>query len=159
MTDEEFEDRKEAYHTKLLADISEPGWTVIGVFPNEGVENQYCFAYTIGLYKNYGHPEIIMTGLQIPTMHSILNIAGTQIKKSQAFNPEDRFANLISKFDVKFAWVDKKYYVSHLGQAQWYYENDDFSTMQLIWPDADGKFSDEEGFEEEYRDYQPMLTI
>lgn len=41
---------------KILVDIEKFGWTIILV---EGTDYLPTFAYTIGLYKNYRHPEII----------------------------------------------------------------------------------------------------
>jgi len=38
------------------------------------------FVYSIGLYKNYGHPEIICFGLKTEVMASIINHARDLVK-------------------------------------------------------------------------------
>jgi len=45
---------------KLLADVQGHGWHVIGV---ETDEEEPGFAYSIGLYHTFRHPEIIVFGL------------------------------------------------------------------------------------------------
>lgn len=59
--------------TKFSADIEKFGWTVLLV---EATGYLPAFAYTVGLWKNYNHPEIISFGLNINTLHLILNDAG-----------------------------------------------------------------------------------
>lgn len=47
---------------KLLDDVQGHGWHVIGVeADNEGP----AFAYSIGLYQTFGHPEVVVFGLSI----------------------------------------------------------------------------------------------
>ena len=50
--------------------IEEFGWFV-GMF--ESTNNEPSFAYTIGLWKTFSHPEIISFGLPIETLQTILN--------------------------------------------------------------------------------------
>ena len=70
---------------KLLADVKDPGWHVIGV-----TEDEECpgFVYTIGLYHNYGHPEIIAFGLDVPILWQIVNVIGEKVKEKEKFEKE-----------------------------------------------------------------------
>lgn len=58
---------------KLLADLKDPGWHVIGVTEDEEGPG---FVYTIGLFHNYQHPEIIAFGLDVPILWQIVNVIG-----------------------------------------------------------------------------------
>jgi hypothetical protein len=58
---------------KILMDIEKFGWTVIMV---DGTDYLPTFAYTIGLYKNYKHPEIIAFGLDSETLFGTINDIG-----------------------------------------------------------------------------------
>lgn len=62
---------------KILMDIEKFGWTVVLI---EGTDYLPTFAYTIGLYKNYKHPEIIAFGLDIETLFETLNSIGEMVK-------------------------------------------------------------------------------
>jgi hypothetical protein len=67
---------------KLLADVKDPGWHVIGVREDDEGPG---FAYTIGLYHNYRHPEIIVFGLDVPILWRIVNIIGDKVKQGEMF--------------------------------------------------------------------------
>jgi len=53
------------------------GWTVIMI---EATEYLPSFAYSIGLWETFRHPEIICFGLEIGTLHSTINDVGNIIK-------------------------------------------------------------------------------
>lgn len=51
---------KDEHERKALADVQQHGWHVLKVMEdNEGP----AFAYTVGLYHSFGHPELIVVGL------------------------------------------------------------------------------------------------
>jgi hypothetical protein len=58
---------------KLLADVQEYGWHIIGV---EQDEEGPAFAYSIGLYHTFQHPEAILFGLDVKVMQQIINGIG-----------------------------------------------------------------------------------
>ena len=54
--------------------------------------------------------------------------------------------------------VAKAYYAEHFGWNRWFYAGDDFPCLQLIWPDRNGVFPWEKGFDETFREDQPDLS-
>jgi hypothetical protein len=52
---------------KLFADIEKFGWEVLII---EATEYLPSFAYTVGLWENYKHPEIISFGLTTKTLQA-----------------------------------------------------------------------------------------
>ena len=62
---------------KLIEDVKKLGWSVMLI---EATEYLPSFAYTVGLWKNFNHPELIAFGLTTKTLHSILNIGGELVK-------------------------------------------------------------------------------
>ena len=50
---------------KLLHDVAKFGWHCMKVF---GDNEHEPFAYTIGLFKSYGYPELLIYGLRRPGM-------------------------------------------------------------------------------------------
>lgn len=58
------------YYNKLTDDIVKYGFEVIMVPQTNYLPS---FAYTVGLWKSYKHPELISLGLPIDILHSILN--------------------------------------------------------------------------------------
>src|SRR5260370_39470510 len=69
---------------KLLADVKDPGWHVIGV---TGDDEGPGFAYTVGLHHSYRHPEIIVFGLDVPILWRIVNAIGEKVKQGERTAP------------------------------------------------------------------------
>lgn len=140
---------------KILDDVEKYGFHV-GIIP----EDEYLpgFAYTIGLFKTYKHPEIIVFGLNNEVMHRILNSLGEEIKSGKTFSPNKDYDNIISGFPIKLIEVKKEYYRDYFGYAGWFYDNKfDFPAYQLVWTDKEKKYPWESGFNENWKFKQPIL--
>lgn len=116
------------------------------------------FAYTIGLYQRFKHPEIICFSLKQETLHGLLNDACTFIQQGKFFRPGGiPCEDLLNNYDVQFLRVDKSYHPNYLGFANWFYQNQDYPAIQLVWPDKQGIFPWEEGFNPKLQYTQPLL--
>jgi len=62
---------------KLVADIEELGWHVLKVLEDD---NGPGFVYSVGLFKTFNHPEIIIVGLKLDLAHILINNIGVDIK-------------------------------------------------------------------------------
>ena len=47
---------------------------------------------------------------------------------------------ILEGYDVRFLNVARRHYPEHFGYAHWYYEGDDFPSLQCVWPDKHGRF-------------------
>lgn len=116
------------------------------------------FAYSIGLFKNYNHPEIICFGLKANVVGSILNRAKDLIKKGRRFTTDKLYSDFLEAYDVQFVEVNKEFYANYLGYAVWYYDKSfDFPVLQLVWPDKQNNFPWDEHFNKDYIRRQPLL--
>ena len=61
-----------AHDVKLLETLEQWGWDVIKVAAGDG---ELAFAYSMGLYENFLHPELILFGLDLNVMHQLINDA------------------------------------------------------------------------------------
>lgn len=77
---------EDEHDRKLLADVERHGWHVIGV---EEADEGPAFAYSIGLYHNFQHPEVILFGLPVRVMHRVINAVGEKIKSGEKFDHLD----------------------------------------------------------------------
>lgn len=69
-----------------------------------------------------------------------------------------RVAEIIEGDDVRFRPVrERESYAEHVGCALWFYDGTWFPLLQLVWPDRQGRFPDEAGFDESFRKGQPLL--
>lgn len=137
---------------KVLEDterfLNEPGWMVMAVGPGD---DKPGFAYTVGLI-HYDHPEVIVFGLPPTTAHSILGDVAERVKAGEMLLPnstwEDFTANgLPAKFIV--AKTDD------LNLCGRYFE--EFTALQLVWPDKEGRFPWEPGWDKKFDAHQSLL--
>lgn len=135
--------------------IREHGWWV-GLVP--GGDDQPGFAYTIGLHEAFGHPEIIVFGLGIDTMHRILNICGDRVREGARFEAGADARDIVEGFDVRFRGVnDEASHAEYLGYGCQHYRSRDFPVLQCLWPDKSGRFPGDPELAPSIAKLQPLL--
>ena len=125
------------YEPKLLENIQRHGWQCTSVF---GDEQGPSFSYTIGLFQSFGHPELIIFGLEHKVAHGILGVAANAAASGNPINlnaPSDR---LLQGYSSVFVEVPKSVYESYVLSTLWYYQGDSFPLFQVVWPSARGNF-------------------
>lgn len=122
---------------QMRADIATYGWHVIKVYEDDEGPG---FAFTIGLFRRFEHPEIIVFGLPPDTMHLMLNGAGAAVRDGRAYTAGRDYDDILEGYHCTFRPVPRAHYKEYLGSARWYYEGDDFPALQLIWPDREHRY-------------------
>jgi hypothetical protein len=145
------EDREQ----KLVSDIEEVGWHVI-MIPED--DEGPALAYSIGLFQTFGHPEIIVFGLDLEVMHHVINLIGEEVRRGQRFADGQTASGIIEGYDVRFLDVARRHYPERFGYARWYYKGDDFPALQCLWPDKQGRFPTGAYYAEPLRACQPLLA-
>jgi hypothetical protein len=115
------------------------------------------FAYSIGLWKKYKHPELICFGLPNDLAHPILNDVAEMIKNGEIMETGKSYLDIFKHSRAAFLIVDPENIGDYFGLAIKYYHSSDFPALQLIWTDRNDKFPWEEGFEEVFLYKQPLL--
>ncbi|MEL6732302.1 MAG: DUF4262 domain-containing protein [Bacteroidota bacterium] len=116
------------------------------------------FGYSIGLFKQFQHPELIVMGLDSESTGAMIQNAKNEIEQGTRFMEGVNFPNFLVDYPVRFLSVDKAYYPDYLGYAGWYNQQSvNFPTLQMVWPDRDGFFPWEPEFNERFRFQQPLL--
>jgi len=139
---------------KLIEDVKKFGWTVNLI---EATEYLPSFAYTVGLWKNYNHSELIAFGLTTKTLHAILNIGGELVKDGVTLKVSCDYDNFFESGQVQLLQVDQRNLKDYFGYAIWFNQTSDFPALQLVWTDRNNKYPWDNGFEEEFIYRQPML--
>lgn len=120
-------------------------------------ESGPAFSYSVGLFKTYGHAEIIMVGLKQKLAHLLINNMALDIKDGKVYKPQSFEAGILDDFDCYIIDVDKANYDAYVGQAQGYYQGDEFPLIQCIYPTVKGVFPWEEEWPDEIKNLQPIL--
>ena len=123
---------------RLLADIAKWGWHVVLV-PED--EEGPGYAFTVGFGSGFGHPELAAVGLPLDVLHGMLNAAGEAVRSGAVLAPGRRYGGLLEGYDCAAVAVAPRWHEELLGMACWYYRGAaEFSALQLVWPDRQGRY-------------------
>lgn len=139
---------------KAVANVKKYGLHIIQVFADE---NNPQFSYSIGLYENYLHPEIIIIGLRHELAIVLLNNMAHDIKNGKTFTAGEYHEGVLDNFLCYFDEVPKSQYKDNVGWATWFYEGTDFPLIQCVYPTVKGKFPWDKDFPEDARFFCKML--
>lgn len=144
---------REAMMAKIDADIERVGWSLISVFPTEDSGTDW-YSYTIGLQVvPLNHPELIIATLAQEQAHSVLYSAIEEIKAGVRFEPGQNYDKVLAApLQVRFRVVPPPRRPLNVARAYYRerYNRHDFEALQLVWPDAEGRFPGDEGFDEKF---------
>ncbi len=144
---------------KVLTDIQVDGWHGVGVFPQEHEEGPN-WAFSIGLFHSFGHPEVILIGLPLPSCTSVLKVIGTEIKAGMRYQAGPNYPDILQEpYLCAFKDVHPNHYRNYVGYAQWFYEDDPFPLVQCFWPDKEGRFPWDERCDAYLANSQPLLFL
>lgn len=151
MTQQQYDKESEK---EIIETVAKHGWQV-SMIESDGYSPS--FAYTIGLTKSYGHPELIIIGLETQLMGELLNIAGDLIKNGHRMQLDKDYDDFLDGYNCRFIEMDKDYYLDYLGYGIWFNNGKDFETLQLVWPNKRGDFPWNKGDDENFDFRQPLL--
>lgn len=134
--------------------VNEYGWQ-ISLIESDGYNPS--FAYTIGLFKTFSHPELIIFGLGTKLMAELLNIAGEKIKKGQTIQLDMDYDDFLVNYNCRFIKVNLDYYPDYLGYGSWFNRGNNYEVYQLVWPNKQGNFPWNKGDDEQFDFRQPLL--
>jgi hypothetical protein len=128
---------------KIISDVERYGFH-IAQFHGDGYSPS--FAYTIGLFKTYGYPELICFGLNLDLLHSVLWSGKELLDKQPVPDQSIGYPNFLGDYNVRFLTVDKGWYKDYFGYGYWFNESWDFPALQIVWPDKQALFHWEADF-------------
>jgi len=140
---------------RLLADVKRVGWHIVGI--HEDTEGP-AYAFSVGLYHTFEHPEIIIFGLPHETAGRMINIIGRQVQSGTRIKANDVSNDVAEGFPVAFKMVPKDFYRQYIGYALWFYRSIDFPVLQCVWPDKAGRFAWQDGYDHRFDQIQPILA-
>jgi hypothetical protein len=135
-------------------DIEKFGLSVIII---ESTDYLPSFAYSIGLWQKFKHPEIICFGLRNETFHSIINDVADIVKSGETIEENKIYKDIFENSRAEFLKVDDRNLSNYFGTAINFYKTEEFPALQLVWTDRKDKFPWETDFENEFIYKQPLL--
>ena len=139
---------------KLLEDVDQHGWHIIRV---PGSDEVPSWAFSIGVFHTFGHPEIVVFGLPLENLHQIINSIGRAIRQGGSFPPDSQSDDVLEGRSCLFRAVHEAWYKPFLGYAIWFYQGTSFPAVQCLWPDRYGRFPGEPQYDPDLANLQPLL--
>lgn len=138
---------------ELRADIDQHQWVVLKVAPEKGAE----YGYSVGLTRSFGHPELVVVGLDDETMQDLINEVGEAIAGGATFRDGDTSGEFLEGYDVTFKALPAALRASHFAWADRFYGGDDLAMLQVVYPDRKGRWPWDPASAADFRKGQPLL--
>ncbi len=121
-------------------DIEETGYTVAAI---TGDVTGCDWAYSVGLHRTFGRPELIVVGLEAPLAGAIIQALARKVAMGAELGDGDEAR--IGPMRFRFRSVDDLF----LSQGDWFNLGRELATgwggrwpetLQVVWADDDGEF-------------------
>lgn len=145
---------EDASEQRVIDDIATHGWHGVQI---SGDEEGPGYAFTIGAYHSFGLPEFLIMGLPYATAMQILDLALDAARSGSIADFTQTTALLLKGHACAFVRVPQAQYRDYVGYARWYYEGNDFTLYQIVWPSRDGHFPWDTDAAAAYVAAQPLL--
>jgi hypothetical protein len=141
-----------------IRNIEEFGVSILSVAPRMGDKGP-MWTYSIGFWQEYDHPEVILIGLNRSTAAGVINEMNRLIRDGvQSFRDETSSVDLLSgDYTCYFKTVEPGNYGDFVLGNNWFYGDESFPVVQLIWPDMDRTFPWNENADTDFVSCQPLL--
>ena len=137
------EEKKRLFLKRIDDDIEKYGYHVTYVMEEKDFTP---FGYSTGLYKNFGIPEVFVSGLPNGLTNTLItNYAEIFKDKSIPFN--EKLDNLIDRFSVYLIPVESSLIEEKVLASLRLYDGIGFDSVQVIYPDLNGLFPGEGGYD------------
>lgn len=135
----------DAYLIKLTDLIEKHGWAVQGVFPTQDDPDHMAFSYTVGLTEK-DKPELYLDTLGPNQGTAILNACAQAVADGIVPLHGD---TLDVEFSVPFRWhgpISSR--EAEMNMCHRLYV--EIEAWQVLWPDTEGKYPGDEGYDAEH---------
>ena len=142
--------------TLIKTHIKEVGWHLRLI---HGEEEEPSFLYTIGLWETYRHPEILLfaTGQDPNAVAGSFRALIKRVIEGERLEAGRVYAKVFAEYDGAVREILPQYFPRYLEMAVLTYDTYDFPAVQLYWPDLEGRFPWQSGFDLQLFPLQPIL--
>jgi len=137
------DNRKEKYFKKVYENIAEYGFHTTYVMEEL---NFTPFGYSTGIFENFKIPEIFISGLPNGLTTGLIK---NYVKRYNfGIVPlNKKVGDLFDRFPVYFIEVENESLTEYVLSSIKYYEGKEYKYLQLVFPDLNGKFPNEQNYD------------
>jgi hypothetical protein len=121
--------------------VRELGWAVQFV---GGEAGHPSFAYTVGLLRQYRHPEFVLVGVPLAAA-TTLDVLGAKVRDGTVFEAGDQPDEVLPGYRTELVAVDM-IKSRHELLAAWNLNDQPVPALQMVWPDEGNRLPWEPGY-------------
>ena len=145
--------KKQEYLAMIDDNIAKHGFHVTYVMEQKDFTP---FGYSTGLFKSFGIPEVFISGLPNGLTNTLICNYAEKLKDEKI--PILEFIDeLIDRFPVYLTRVAPSDLKEEILASFRLYENDEFECLQIIFPDLNGKFPHETGYDYDQKIFGELM--
>jgi len=143
MEDAPEDEKKREYLALIDHHIEKYGFHVTYVLEEK---NFTPFGYSTGLFKNFGIPEVFVSGLPNGLTNTVItNYA--EIYKEKQITFHQKLNELIDRFPVYLIPVESSVLEERVLASYRLYDGPEFESIQVIYPDLNGYFPEDKNYD------------
>ncbi len=116
------------------------------------------YAFSVGAWRRFGKPEVVVIGLASEVSHAVINTYVRRVGRGERFVPGRLYEGFVAECPVTFERVARQHYPEFLGSALLVYGDEGFPALQLVLSLPGGVFPWQEDAPDGFAEYQPVLT-
>jgi hypothetical protein len=134
--------QKDEYHKKVNENIQQFGYHSTFVFSQDSPS----FCYSTGIFENFKIPELFISSLPQNLSFDLIN-KYVETFKDKTVLLNSKIDYLTERFPVYFIESSNHRLLDFVLTSIKYYKDRDYKYLQLIYPDTNGKFPNEKGYD------------
>ncbi|WP_432846100.1 DUF4262 domain-containing protein [Amycolatopsis sp. CA-161197] len=151
-------DRLDSVDAGLFEHIADPGWGLLAI-PEDEVSAGWTF--TVGLWHSFRVPELAVVGLEPGPGMRLLNLIGEQVAAGRRPAAGAELDDVLESGRLALRPVDEGWHGVFFGTAQGFYRatRPVVRFLQVLWPDREGRFPEQDEFAPDLALRQPQLWL
>ena len=140
----------------VIEHVQKHGWHSTSAGYCAGDEG-YPFAYTVGLFETWKHPELLVFNVPPQVAHGVFSLVAGFAAEGRPLDMERPTDELLENYPCVFVRIPPSACRDYVLSARWFYGGNDFPLYQLVWPSEEGYFPWHPDAPEAYLRSQPVL--
>ena len=145
--------KKQEYLAMIDDNIAKHGFHVTYVMEQKDFTP---FGYSTGLFRSFGIPEVFVSGLPNGLTNTLICNYAERFK-DQKIPILEFIEELIDRFPVYLTKVSPLDLQEEILASFRLYEDEEFECLQIIFPDLNGKFPHETGYEYDQKIFGELM--
>lgn len=116
------------------------------------------FTFSTGFWLSTQQPELLLFSTRPDIAHDVFWDLYRRAQQGQPLPVGRRTDQVFANLPAYLFRVAERHYPDYLGWSRWFYGNDGFPCLQIVWPDRAGLFPWEPGFDPAFASDQIDLT-